>query len=221
MNQETTVYDLGVFIFYPNEEKMETFENYCFILGLLHPSSKEIYENAHTFVEKCCSIIFTAFVKITFPSVTIPFLIVCYVLYFTTDIGSDAFQLPFPAWYENFQIEIYNKSSMFYEYKYSHHRSPFDWRTPFGFLIAFLLEVCPVYYVDRNCACIVSLPLGSCRFMIAFANDIKAEFQRLNQHLRSQGNDMRFRKKVCELIEFHSVARRYVGTAISRRSTVV
>lgn len=47
--------------------------------------------------------------------------------------------------------------------------------------------------------------------MIAFANDIETEFNNLNQQLRSERNDMKFKKKVCELIEFHSVARQFAG----------
>lgn len=63
-------------------------------------SSRGIYEDANAFVEKLSTITDFALTKASFPIVLMPFPILSYIQYFTTDLGSDAFLLPFPGWYD-------------------------------------------------------------------------------------------------------------------------
>lgn len=96
--------------------------------------------------------------------------------------------------------------------KYFYHRCPIDWRNPFPYLIAISLEMVTAYYVTRNCAVILSLPVGLSRFMSAFAADLKIELNNLNHHHHSKRSAIEVNRKVCELIEFDSTARRYNST---------
>lgn len=69
-----------------------------YVEGLLNPTSVIIYEEANAFAEKWINIITFVFVKVTLPGITIPFFLISYLLYFTTDLGEDSFLLPFVAW---------------------------------------------------------------------------------------------------------------------------
>lgn len=77
------------------------FSNYKF-QGLENPVSQTIYKKFNQKTEKITSIINSAAIKILYPNILMPTLIASFYAYFTTDLGNDAFQLPFPYWYENF-----------------------------------------------------------------------------------------------------------------------
>lgn len=63
----------------------------------MNPISKALYEGTNKFVEKLHRVIFFGFIKITFPCITIPFVVYSYFLYFTTDSAEDSFIVPFKA----------------------------------------------------------------------------------------------------------------------------
>lgn len=62
------------------------------------PASKPIYLETHRLVEKICKIMTFVLLNVTVPSFVIPKAILCLSLYFTTDLGPDAFDLPLPLW---------------------------------------------------------------------------------------------------------------------------
>lgn len=68
------------------------------ILGSVNPASKILYEKANLFTEKFTSILKKMFTCVTLPGVTVPYLILTFYLHLTTDLGDDAFYLPFKAW---------------------------------------------------------------------------------------------------------------------------
>ena len=68
------------------------------ILGLKNPSSKVLYEKTNRSVEKWSKIIFFVMVKITPIAWLLPKVIISLFLYFTTDLGNDALELPSPMW---------------------------------------------------------------------------------------------------------------------------
>lgn len=68
------------------------------ILGVNKQKLVAMYEEANAFVEKWTKIIRFAFINATIPLITLPFLMISYCLYFTTDLGSEAFILPFKLW---------------------------------------------------------------------------------------------------------------------------
>lgn len=68
------------------------------IAGSENLASKAIYYKANEFIEKWSKYTYFAMFKVTLPCVTITSLVVCYFLYFTTNLKSDAFHLPFLTW---------------------------------------------------------------------------------------------------------------------------
>lgn len=63
-----------------------------------YPSSKAIIDETNARVEKWSGILFFVMVKMTLLFGALPWFICTYFIYFTTDLGVDAFVLPFPLW---------------------------------------------------------------------------------------------------------------------------
>lgn len=173
--------------------------------GLKNPVSKAIYEEMNAFVEKWSKIIYFVSMRITFPCVTIPYAIWSYIQYFTTDLGPDAFHLPFPFWYYHSFISFWKDQNWKYCcYFFLFQRTPFDRRNPIAYFICFLFEIPPIFYSTVQAACNVSVPAAVCCIMIAFANDIIEEMADLNQLSKMNTSDARIYNKLCHIIRFHS-----------------
>lgn len=59
-----------------------------------------MYKDADALVEKSCKLIVSIAMKVLFQALMVPMFFACYLAYYTTDAGRDAFQLPFPYWWE-------------------------------------------------------------------------------------------------------------------------
>lgn len=70
-----------------------------FILGIKYSESKTIYNETNQLAEKLSKIIYLVIVKISIPCLVLPKIIVCFIAYYATDSGNDAFELPLPMWY--------------------------------------------------------------------------------------------------------------------------
>lgn len=74
-------------------------------LGLVsHPASKRIYTKPDQQIEKVYGILQLVIVKVTPLCTVVPKLMTSFIVYFTTDLGGEAFELPIPGqWYcQNF-----------------------------------------------------------------------------------------------------------------------
>lgn len=60
--------------------------------------SCEMYEKTVRFVEKLSETMYVVMIKLLLPTLLLPKAILSYFIYFTTDAGSAAFQLPLPTW---------------------------------------------------------------------------------------------------------------------------
>lgn len=68
------------------------------ISALKYSASKSIFRRANQLAEKLNKIIFIVLVKLTPACGAGPWVAWTFFIYFTTDLGADAFQLPFPMW---------------------------------------------------------------------------------------------------------------------------
>lgn len=66
--------------------------------GLVRPASKSIYEEFHRFVELFTNFFYIGLVKIIPIGSMAPLLVISFFIHYTTDLGRDAFYLPFPMW---------------------------------------------------------------------------------------------------------------------------
>lgn len=67
-------------------------------IGLKYSKSKKMYEKTNRLVEKWCKIAYFVIVKMSVPGFILPKALVSLFIYYTTDSGPDAFELPIPVW---------------------------------------------------------------------------------------------------------------------------
>lgn len=67
-------------------------------LGIIIPTSNAIYEETNRLVEKSTKNGFFILKYVIAPIFVLPKAIVCFSIYFTTDLGNNAFELPVPIW---------------------------------------------------------------------------------------------------------------------------
>ena len=70
-----------------------------FIFFFLEPESKAMYSEIDHQIEKWSQIVYIVIAKITPVCFISPIFIYSLVIYFTTDLGNDAFELPLTVWY--------------------------------------------------------------------------------------------------------------------------
>lgn len=140
-------------------------------------------------VELICKIIYIFMVKVFVPCFVCPRAMISFYLYFSTDLGCDAFDLPIPTWYvRNYMFEILN-SILFYHlsiYHYSRCRFPFDWKNPVGYLVAIILQYQFVSYPCRYIGCFASLGFASFWFAVSAAKNIKSNLREINQSIKAK-----------------------------------
>lgn len=155
------------------------FQNF---LGLSNPISKLIYEKVNKKVEKHTGILHFALLKVTVLATMMPSFILSYLVYFTTNSGSDAFQLAFPMWF------------------------PFNWQTPVGYLIAFGNEFIAFSCICFGSDCFMGLLISATEMLMSISIDLKEELNTLNERFKVNTNPMELKNAVCEFIQFHSDA---------------
>lgn len=83
----------------------------------------------------------------------------------------------------------------------------FEWKNPLGYSFVFIGEVILAYYIEYTSTACVCFPLGVCCFLMAFANDVKAELSALNEYNQLRENKFEMYKKFANAIEFHSIVK--------------
>lgn len=76
------------------------------------------------------------------------------------------------------------------------------------YLFVFVVEFVIVYHIVTYCAIFMGFPLGVCRFLTAFADDIIAEVNMLNKVNEREDREASCYKALCRIIEFHSKLKR-------------
>lgn len=68
------------------------------VSGLENQISAAIYAKVNERVELCTKIFYYALTNFTTPGIMAPKFVISFYLYFSTDLGEDAFSLPYPVW---------------------------------------------------------------------------------------------------------------------------
>lgn len=76
------------------------------ILELECSSSKAIVCDTNRLVERWCEVGEFVFVKVSPIGLVFPRVLVSYIVYFATDAGNEAFELPLLHWYEMGQLKL-------------------------------------------------------------------------------------------------------------------
>lgn len=85
---------------------------------------------------------------------------------------------------------------------------PFDWTTPFGYLVAWLAQCAGITPVASIFGQFFNLLIGSCWLLISIAEDITQDVIAFNIAAKTTTNQHRteLRKRFCRMVQIHSDA---------------
>lgn len=95
---------------------------------------------------------------------------------------------------------------IFYQF-FNFSRLPFNWKTPFGYLLAWVAQAVAAYSTVNHLNLVISLLIGSCYFVIGTLKDIENDFAQFNGVKASTKNRRQKNAHFCEIVEFHTDAR--------------
>lgn len=174
-------------------------------------TSKAIYEKTNKRIESVTRTFTSIHLSLSVPFVMIPNLIISFFIYFTTNSGSEAFRMPFPVWWVLSRAIFSIILIWMFEAVIQKHlpfppltRLPFNWRTPFGYLIAFSIQYVTVHNMAQIFACYVNFFFGLYQMLMSLVEDIKSELTILCEPADTNNHPIDVKQKLSEFIEFHS-----------------
>lgn len=182
-----------------------------------NPESNQTYVKLNENIEKSTRIFYIFMVQVTFIAIVVPQFITSFYLYLTTDLGTEAFNLPLPIWCVLKLLLIAGKFKPctygsilhlnLFLFPFILLRAPFNWRTPTGYLIIFTFESSTVFCVCHFCFYYLAPFVASCYIIFNFANEIKNEIHALNDSNKAKVNSVEFMRRVGDIVEFHAVTK--------------
>lgn len=86
-------------------------------------------------------------------------------------------------------------------------RSPFNWRTPIGFLIIYTIQSAAVIFSCHLCTCYIVTFTAPCYMVFTFCNEIKDEIHSLEESNKARQKSVELMKRVGDIVEFHAAAK--------------
>lgn len=178
----------------------------CSISVFEWSTSKSSLNETVQFEWKLSSIVIFVTLKLTSVCIFMPWLIYTYFIYFTTDAGSPAFELPFPIWYAFYTpiLLIFHKRNQLREeicakiniFVVVFGRFPFEWKNPFGFLIAFALQYIMLSFALKIGVCVLALAIGLYVYAMAAAKCINKNLLDISRSCRLNGVGIESDRKI-------------------------
>lgn len=84
------------------------------------------------------------------------------------------------------------------------NRFPFDWKHPFGYTLAILIEFLLTLSVMRYLACFSTLAFGSFWFALQFAKELIAGLNSINECVQAKESETKILKRLNETIAMHA-----------------
>lgn len=149
----------------------------------------------------------------------IPKAIVSYFLYFTTDMGNDALELPIRMWYVCKKItqmidltpqvfDLIIGSSISYWLCIKHIlRLPYDWKNPIGYLVAVSALLLWALFPFQYMGCIITLAFGVFMFATALVKDLNGVLHSINSMINDKESRNEMYKELSEFIRIHANAK--------------
>lgn len=177
-------------------------------------TSKVIYDRASRLVEMLSRIIHIVAATISPVCYIFPRTILSYFLYFATDSGNEAFELPLLYWWISKFYWIMLKS-----YAVCHHtirwplfsspnqRFPFDWNNPLGYFGAVIFEYTTIGCHFWFLSCALTFGVGFCLLTLAVTDDVKDDLKIINENAKSKQNPSQTLNLISEFIQLNSVSK--------------
>lgn len=154
----------------------------------------------------------TIIICVTFTPIPFTLVLLTYVRYYNYDMGESSFELCVPAWFVfnpnwnwiQFMIyEFYKNTTIWICSRY-----PFDWKTPTGYLTAFVVQFFGVITISRILLEIRIIIFITCWLFIFIAEDITEELDAFIIAVeRSNEIHTDSIKRFHELVKIHSNAK--------------
>lgn len=87
-------------------------------------------------------------------------------------------------------------------------RLPFDWRNPFGYLIAMVIHSILFWYNTMIAGCLISFAIGCYCFAIATIKLVKVSLLAISQRIGVKGKQKLNLAQLVEYIELHSYVKK-------------
>lgn len=175
--------------------------------GMKTPAQRSMYEEPNRVAEKWSKLGFIGFAIITPIMFVFPKAIFVYFIYYTTDAGRDAFDLPFLMWlvvhWINLSIGNVHTNIRFLQF-IKIRRFPWDWRTPTGYFVAAILQYIQTIYVFTFSSMSLAMALGTVSIAITLVKDICHTINSVNDIANSDGNRIQMIEQLSDSIETHS-----------------
>lgn len=167
------------------------------------PASKAKYSKSSDRIEFMSKMVYVA-ALISFLGLMVPALCVTIANYFWCDLeDKKMFHLPSPMLWvlKNTESSILNK----FQFPQLASRLPFDWETPLGYTVAFLIQSAAIFSILVGAVAAVCHLIGSCWMIVAFVEDISSELSTLNaDEEESCPNEREWKERVNNIIRLHS-----------------
>lgn len=171
------------------------------------PMSTILYTELNDKIESASEWSLFILVKTVFAGTVLPLLYVCSMNFYVYDLGEDSFYLPWPmlwvptAFPRNTHIKLKHITIHF-------SRLPFDWRTPFGYLVTLAAEYTSINSAVFGFTPIISFFIGSGWFAIWIVKDITSDLAALkDQQVSTKRRQKELKKKFYYIVRFYSDAR--------------
>lgn len=106
--------------------------------------------------------------------------------------------MPLSSIYQCRKSKIFNFPLDFFLNFFQYFRTPFNSKTPFGYLVEISIQFISLFFLLMNCACVLIFLSGACLILISFIGDIKKDLRNLKVIEKKQ-----LTMKFYEIIEFH------------------
>lgn len=172
------------------------------------PLSESNYKRINRYTELITKIINYIVIYFFLPASAILLLIVNFYMYYSTNLGVEAFRLPFPYWYIlHAYTQKVNRNKFI---NFFNRRFPFDWKNPRGYLVASTLSFVLNMNVMFFLICDMCIGVGFYIFATVLTKDIKNDFKTAGVWFESEPNPTLLSKQFFDLIYFHSMMKRCV-----------
>lgn len=177
----------------------------------MNPASETIHNGMDEKLQKWFRLLSIVMVGISPIGVTIPIFGASLFAYYFTELGNDAFLLPFPIWWT--KIEFFFVEKKFFKNDcFSSHfffetsRLPFDWQHPVGYSFAIVLLYIFIFNASFTAICVVVFSVGICLILISLTNDIINELESLDKSAKIKKNRSRTVKRFVRVVRIHSIS---------------
>lgn len=172
--------------------------------GMKTPTLRSMYEETNRVVEKWSKLAFLAFARLTPIAFVFSKAALIYLIYYITDEGSDAFDLPYSMWLVVDITCFHLKISIKILFCSKYQRFPWNWRTPVGYFIAVIIQYVLTSYVFIFGALALVIGLGCILMGNSLVKDICASMSAFNDIANDDGNRQRMNEQLVDFIETHS-----------------